>query len=102
MTPPPAPALGLAAQPTFLVNAPPAPNRTGAWGGPTVQGRPRPWPRLGRDNHGVACQQRNPGLGRAFGVRKENAGVSVMKGLVAWFLGVPIVVIILLYVTGIF
>ncbi|MTH64758.1 hypothetical protein [Paracoccus shanxieyensis] len=25
-----------------------------------------------------------------------------MKGLIAWFLGVPIVVIVLLYVTGIF
>lgn len=25
-----------------------------------------------------------------------------MKGIIAWFLGVPIVVIILLYVTGIF
>lgn len=27
---------------------------------------------------------------------------SVMKGIVAYFLGIPIVVIILLYVTGIF
>jgi len=25
-----------------------------------------------------------------------------MKGIIAWFLGVPIVIIILLYVTGIF
>jgi len=25
-----------------------------------------------------------------------------MKGIIAWFLGVPLVVIILLYVTGIF
>jgi len=27
---------------------------------------------------------------------------SSMKGIIAWFLGVPIVLIILLYVTGIF
>jgi hypothetical protein len=39
-----------------------------------------------------------PGPSRGSSRRKER----VMKGLAAWFLGVPIVVIILLYVTGIF
>ena len=38
----------------------------------------------------------------AFFLHTNPMGGDFMKGIVAWFLGVPIVVIILLYVTGIF
>lgn len=37
-----------------------------------------------------------------FGIVLMNKQEVHMKGIIAWFLGVPVVVIILLYVVGIF
>ncbi|MBB1490275.1 MULTISPECIES: hypothetical protein [unclassified Paracoccus (in: a-proteobacteria)] len=37
-----------------------------------------------------------------FAQSHEPKGKYLMKGIIAWFLGIPVVVIILLYVVGIF
>lgn len=55
----------------------------------------KPMPEQARNRQGTAASQSALFLTRE---RRE----SFMKGMIAYFLGIPIVVIILLYITGVF